>query len=308
MGVWLPDDVSYADTIAVAQRAFHRPSSRLARRLLPGRAASNALAVARMRRRGMRPREIASALIWLETAYYFGITTVLDISGNESPVTELLAGRPRPRPRPAPAQRPSITGALIATNEASRIGAALDSLSGFVDDLVVLDGGSTDGTPEVAASYGARVYHRPFDRDFAAQRNALLDHVHTPWVFMLDCDERVPAELGREVLEALGRTDVDTIVMPWLNLVEDDPVPTRWPDPHTRVHRTALRYRRPVHEYILARTAIYLPMNGPCIQHHKTKARSVRQLRLYDSIDPSQTTEVDLERMERWKEDDAAGE
>jgi hypothetical protein len=294
--------------MAVKVPAFHRPSAKLARRILPGRAVANGGAVARMRRRGMSPREIASALVWLETARYYGISQVLDIEGHESPVTELLTtGTPGPSRR-AGATAPALTGALIATNEASRIAGALESLAGFVDEIVILDGGSTDETVEIAKSYGATVHHRAFDRDFAAQRNALLDHVRTPWVFMLDCDERVPQELATDVVDVLRGTEVDAVVLPWLNLVDDDPVPTRWPDPHARVHRTRLRYRSPVHEYVLARTAIYLPLNGPCVQHHKTKARSYRQLRLYDAIDPGQTTQIDIERMARWKDADPAGE
>jgi Glycosyl transferase family 2 len=287
VAVWLPDNISYDATMSVEVPAFHRPSAKLARRLLPARALENLPAVTRMRRRQMRPREIASALIWLETAAFYGVERVIDIAGTESPVTELLGKAIRHTRLPKVDTRPTLTGAVIALNEEGVIADALESLAGFVDEIVVLDGGSTDNTVEIARTLGATVKHRAFGNDFAAQRNALLEHVRTPWVFMLDCDERVPPELGMDVVEVLRNSDVDAVVLPWLNLVDDDPVPTRWPDPHARVHRVKLRYRGALHEFVPARTAVYLPLNGPCVQHHKTASRIRSQGHLYDSIDPT---------------------
>lgn len=299
VAAWVPDEISYADTTALSVPAFQRPSARMALPLLPLRAARHPAAVTTMTARGMSPREIGSALTWLDTAELYSVRRVVDVHGAESPVTALLRrGRDTPRPGRA---TPPLTGALIAQNEEEVIGGAIESLAPYVDEIVVLDGGSTDGTVEVARSCGARVEHRPFARDFAAQRNALLRHVRTPWVFMLDCDERLPEQLGHDVLTALRNSDVDAVAVPRLNLVDDDPVPTRWPDVHPRVHRTSLRYHGAVHERLAARSAVYLPLNGPCLLHHKSAARSYRQLRLYHSIDPGQTTPLDTERMQRWR-------
>ena len=87
---------------------------------------------------------------------------------------------------------------ILTLNEASNLPRCLASLNG-IDDVVVLDSGSTDDTMSLAHRQGARVFHRPFD-NFAAQRN----HAHRAipfrhsWVFHLDADEEFTAELRAE--------------------------------------------------------------------------------------------------------------
>lgn len=84
-----------------------------------------------------------------------------------------------------------ITAALIAKNEASRIGACMASLTDQVDEIVVVDTGSTDATPQIAANYGACVLHCAWLDDFAAARNVALDHASGDWILYIDADERL---------------------------------------------------------------------------------------------------------------------
>jgi tetratricopeptide (TPR) repeat protein len=88
---------------------------------------------------------------------------------------------------------PLVSAALIVRNEAEHLQRCLSSLTGLVDEIVVVDTGSTDTSPEVAASFGAVVLHRPWDDDFSAARNHGLDHVTGRWVLYVDADERVAA-------------------------------------------------------------------------------------------------------------------
>lgn len=91
---------------------------------------------------------------------------------------------------------------IIACDEAETLPRCLEALS-WCDDVILLDSGSTDGTPQIAARYGARVFSRPFD-SFAAQRNhgvAAAAPRH-PWVLHLDADEVVPPAF-RDALAAL---------------------------------------------------------------------------------------------------------
>ncbi|MFC4777937.1 glycosyltransferase [Paenibacillus sp. GCM10023252] len=80
---------------------------------------------------------------------------------------------------------------LIARNEERVIGRCLDSLAGYVDEIVVGDTGSTDGTKDIVRQYGARVVDLTWQDDFAAARNALLLHSRTIWVLVIDADEWV---------------------------------------------------------------------------------------------------------------------
>ena len=105
---------------------------------------------------------------------------------------------------------------MIARNEAARIVRALASARACVDELVVLDTGSTDATVALARSAGARVGHFAWTDDFAAARNAALALADADWNVVVDADEWI-AEAGVELLalrhtapEFVGQLRVDS--------------------------------------------------------------------------------------------------
>jgi tetratricopeptide (TPR) repeat protein len=88
----------------------------------------------------------------------------------------------------------SLSAAIIVKDEADRLGACLNSLRGLVDEIVVVDTGSTDGTVAVAEHHGARVAHEPWQGDFAAARNRSLDLATGDWILYVDADEQVQGD------------------------------------------------------------------------------------------------------------------
>lgn len=78
---------------------------------------------------------------------------------------------------------------VIARDEAAHIGRLLDSVRPWVDQMLVLDTGSRDATPALAAAAGARVEHFSWCDDFSAARNAALDRAAADWHLVLDADE-----------------------------------------------------------------------------------------------------------------------
>jgi tetratricopeptide (TPR) repeat protein len=83
---------------------------------------------------------------------------------------------------------------IIVKNEAELLPQCLDSVRPVVDEMIVVDTGSTDRTCEIAASYGARVHEFAWCDDFAAARNASLQYAQGDWILVLDADETlVPA-------------------------------------------------------------------------------------------------------------------
>jgi glycosyltransferase involved in cell wall biosynthesis len=90
-----------------------------------------------------------------------------------------------------------LTVAILALNEERMIGRAISSAR-WADDVLVVDGGSTDATVEIAKHAGARVIERPFG-DFARQRNFALEHAEGDYVFFCDADERITPELRAEL-------------------------------------------------------------------------------------------------------------
>lgn len=96
---------------------------------------------------------------------------------------------------------------ILTLNEERDLPACLASIRGC-DDIVVLDSGSTDRTPELARTAGARVFTRRFDH-FAGQRNHAQREIsfRHPWLFHLDADEQFTPELFRECVAAAAAND-----------------------------------------------------------------------------------------------------
>lgn len=91
-----------------------------------------------------------------------------------------------------------LSAILIVQDEESYIADCLASLTGVADEVVVLDGGSSDRTVAIAEARGARVQHRPFD-DFGRQKQAALDLAMGDWVLSIDADERLTPALAKEI-------------------------------------------------------------------------------------------------------------
>lgn len=100
--------------------------------------------------------------------------------------------------------RSTIGAALIVRNEERFIEGCLRSIADAVDDIVVVDTGSSDRTVEIAASFGVRLFHFVWRDDFAAARNHALDAVRADWVLYIDADERLSLPPGGRLTDGLA--------------------------------------------------------------------------------------------------------
>jgi glycosyltransferase involved in cell wall biosynthesis len=91
---------------------------------------------------------------------------------------------------------------VITHNESTNIADCLSTLA-FADEIIVVDCASTDGTPDVARSLGAVVHVTTDWPGFGIQKNRALDLAQHPWVLSLDADERVPAELAKQIRQVV---------------------------------------------------------------------------------------------------------
>lgn len=104
-----------------------------------------------------------------------------------------------------------ISLCMIVRNEEEFLPGCLDSVKGVVDEIIIVDTGSTDRTVEIARRCGAKVYHYEWNDDFAAARNESLEHATCGWILVLDADERLDPAAG-EALKAVARgSSPDTV-------------------------------------------------------------------------------------------------
>lgn len=155
---------------------------------------------------------------------------------------------------------PRISACIVARNEAANLPACVASIRELVDEIVVLDNGSTDGSAVTAAALGCHVVARP-EVILGAARNEALDAAQGDWILVVDPDERLDAA-GRHAIArcvAEAPVDVGAYLLPRLTYVGHG----RWS------HEPALRLWRhdPRVRY------------GPRLTTHASPAPSIRDLR-----------------------------
>ncbi|MBE2200724.1 MAG: glycosyltransferase family 2 protein [Anaerolinea sp.] len=142
-----------------------------------------------------------------------------------------------------------LTAVILTFNEAAHIQACIASLE-WADRVVVFDSYSQDETAALATAAGAEVMQNPFE-NYAQQRNAALDRIHTDWVFFVDADERGTAVLGNEIRHVINNRPERGWRVPRHNYIFGKLTrATGWyPDYQLRLFKQGhVRYERPVHE------------------------------------------------------------
>jgi len=145
---------------------------------------------------------------------------------------------------------------MIVKNEEASLPQALSSVKEVVDEMIILDTGSTDRTAEIAKEFGASVYHFEWCNDFSAARNEALKYVQGQWVLVLDADEVLTPEIVPEMKQAiksnsLGDSSASRHVV--INLVRQEVGASQ--SPYSLVSRLfrnhpKIRFSRPYHAMV----------------------------------------------------------
>lgn len=143
-----------------------------------------------------------------------------------------------------------ISLAILARNEQQRIHSCISSAQDVVGEVVVLDTGSEDETIDIAQKAGAKVFHFPWEDDFAAARNRLITHCTGRWILMLDADEILENPGHEWWQDDRNREQADAW---WCTIYNERVIGGRDQSYQHRLPRLflnteALRFKYPVHE------------------------------------------------------------
>lgn len=180
----------------------------------------------------------------------------------------------------------TVSLCMIVKNEEHTLGRCLRSVQGVVDEIVVADTGSSDGTKAVAGKYGAHVYDFEWIDDFSAARNFAFSKATKDYILWLDADDVLRPE-DAEKLRSLKQTlpaDVDAVMMRY-NTAFDAAGNVTFSYYRERMVKRArgLVWHEPVHEYIELRGRT---LNADiAVTHTKTHYTPTgRNLRIYEKI------------------------
>ena len=90
---------------------------------------------------------------------------------------------------------------MIVKNESKRLARCLESVKGIVNEIVIVDTGSTDTTKQIAESFNAKIYHFQWINDFSAARNYALNQSSGDWNLVLDADEYITNDCSAVIKE-----------------------------------------------------------------------------------------------------------
>lgn len=185
---------------------------------------------------------------------------------------------------------------MIVLNEEIYLPRTLNSVVDYVDEIVIVDGGSHDKTQEIAKSFNAKVVTRKWDFNLEPQCNLGIESCSNTWIFNLDADEIPSRSLKaglRELAEINERNGVCAVGIPRLNFIDGRLVKSpgfKGLDFQYRLFRKNLRFRKRVHCELHA-TGVELKrveldlLDGHCILHVKDLKRHIRSNEIWKRME-----------------------
>lgn len=101
----------------------------------------------------------------------------------------------------------TISLCMITKNEEKFLEQCLNSVKDLVDEIIIVDSGSTDKTREIAAKFTNKIYDFKWCNDFSAARNESLKHATCDWILVLDADETIAKQDHSKIKKAINSTD-----------------------------------------------------------------------------------------------------
>ncbi len=176
-----------------------------------------------------------------------------------------------------------ISAIVHTCNSEETVERALRSLA-WVDELLVVDMDSSDGTLELCRTYATRIYHQQKVNRVDGIRNRYLELAAGPWIFVLDSDEFLAADAPQAVRRLINDygCDFDAFRIPRYNLIGDQIMRgSGWyPDPQIRLFRKgAVRWSDSTHrvpEVLTGESRLMVLEPPDCLHIHHRNYRDLR--------------------------------
>jgi len=184
----------------------------------------------------------------------------------------------------------TISACMIVKNEEELLGGCLESIRSWVDEIIVVDTGSTDKTMEIAKSYGAKIFHQSWEGNFSKHRNYSLEKATSDWIFIIDADERFYQEDVPQVKKLLNDRKNNILSIDVFN-VYGDKEDTKTFLPSVRFFRRNLnlRYEGIVHnrlsfppDTVVARSSVRIKHLGYDLSQEKMHNKFLRSKALLE--------------------------
>ena len=116
----------------------------------------------------------------------------------------------------------TISACLMVKDEEELLPQCLESIRGWVDEIVVVDTGSTDKTIEIAKSYGAKLFHQPWEGSFSKHRNYTIEKATGDWILIIDADEEMVADDIPLLLKVISEPISQVVSINVINVYDDN--------------------------------------------------------------------------------------
>ncbi len=179
----------------------------------------------------------------------------------------------------------TISLCMIVRNEEEVLARCLDSVHDLVDEIVIVDTGSTDQTKEIAGRYTESIFDYEWTDHFADARNYSFSFATKDYVMWLDADDYF-RDKDREKLKKLKEEldqEVDSVVMEYHLAFDDCGNPLAMSRRNRIVKRSRqFRWHNPIHEYLLVEGNCYL--TDIAVSHGRVHENTGRNLRILEQI------------------------
>ncbi|WP_409346272.1 glycosyltransferase [Paenibacillus sp. MBLB4367] len=177
----------------------------------------------------------------------------------------------------------SVSLCMIVKNEEQTLRRCLDSIHALVDEIVIVDTGSEDGTKDIARAYTTRIYDFEWVDDFAKARNFAFGMATKEFILWLDADDRLLSEDGDKLRKLLGGLDwdADAVSMPYLLGFDEQGNVTASLRRNRLVRRSCnFRWEGAVHEYL--QVTGKLVVSDAAVTHDRKHTNRSRNLAIYE--------------------------